>query len=169
MSQRWTTLLAYTAVVLEGILMLAESFCIKPKFWYFCEFLGFCEITVLYFWLVDILPPKPTFSTDPHTLPFNVYFFPRDIFFRARDNFLKNARDSEKTPVTIFVYVFFYQYIFLPKMYNFISIAMGFSNFISMYNISIFEFSNFYQFTLISIVILTIFISRTLSVFLQIL
>ena len=30
------------------------------------------------------------------------FFFPRDIFFRARDNFRKNARDFEKTAVTIF-------------------------------------------------------------------
>ena len=29
-------------------------------------------------------------------------FFSRDIFFRARDNFRKNARDIEKTAMTIF-------------------------------------------------------------------
>ena len=31
----------------------------------------------------------------------SVFFFPRDIFFRARDNFRQNARDIEKTAVTI--------------------------------------------------------------------
>ena len=58
--------------------------------------------------------------------------------------------------------------VFLPKMYNFINMANSFSNFIGMYNISIFEFSIFYQFTVISVEILIIFIRRKLSVFLKI-
>ena len=43
--------------------------------------------------------PKERFLKEPHRA---VFFFPRDIFFRARDNFRKNARDIEKTAVTIF-------------------------------------------------------------------
>ena len=30
------------------------------------------------------------------------FFFPRDIFLSARDNFRKTARDIKKVPVTIF-------------------------------------------------------------------
>ena len=40
-------------------------------------------------------------NISPH-YDFNQCFFSRDIFFLARDNFLKNARDIEKTDLTFF-------------------------------------------------------------------
>ena len=44
--------------------------------------------------------PAPT-PSPPYPLVITVFFF-RDIFFSARDNFRKTARDIKKTPVTKF-------------------------------------------------------------------
>ena len=44
---------------------------------------------------------RSLFHTSHRAIQHSIVFFPRDIFFCARDNFRKNARDIEKTPVTI--------------------------------------------------------------------
>ena len=66
---------------------------------------------------------------------------------------------------TLIGFFFLISIFFLQKCTTLSSIAKTFLNVISMNNISIFEFSEFYQFTVISIDILIIFIRRILSFF----